>query len=152
MICRGSYTEARAERKSQFFSVDPRAGSPLYQTSLLLAERSKTAPTAFNIRDQPNSTPAAYFLIKLLVVFLDIFPSALGMSLKRNVCKSLGLVCLQAQALSVCVYIQARQWNTSSTGGIARLGLESQLLQHFMICSKKIFLKMSWCFSLEIHC
>lgn len=80
--------EARAGRKSQCFSVVPRAGSPLYQTSLLLAERSKTASTAFNSKDQPSSTPAAYFPIKPLVVLLDIFPSALGIPLKRNLCKA----------------------------------------------------------------
>lgn len=75
------------EKIPVLFSCSQSRISPLSDI-LLLAERSKTASTAFNSRDQPSSTPAAYFPIKLLVVLLDICSSALGIPLKRNLCKA----------------------------------------------------------------
>lgn len=97
-----------------------------------------------SLTSEITPVPAAYFPIKLLVVLLDIFPSVLGMPLKRNLCKAWGWYvcklkhCLCAYIYTSKIYIQAGQWNTSSTGEIAKLGLESQLVQHFVICSKKI--------------
>lgn len=132
------------------FQLIPEQGLPSIRHPCYLLKGAKQP--LLPLTSEINPAPAAYFPIKLLVVLLDIFPSALSMPLERILCKAWGCcVCKPKHCLCVCIYTSKTVEHTiHSRNCQTRAGKPTRAA--FCDLQQENFFKTSWCFSLEIQC